>query len=257
MKLSIVVPIYNEEAWIGETIRAAEAAVAEAGVTAEIVVIDDGSTDGSADAAQAAASDLPVRVVGQANAGRYEARKTGLREAAGDYVLFLDSRVRLLPGSLNFVVERLAVGEEIWNAHVMIAKDGNPYGAFWNVLTELVFSDYFADPRTTSFDAESFERFPKGTTCFLAPRERLLSAFGAFTTRYDDTRMANDDTPIIRRLAEEGPIHISPRFSCLYRPRDEPQWLRPARLPPRACLPRRSWSAGVRVSSPSWWRSIP
>jgi glycosyltransferase involved in cell wall biosynthesis len=219
MKLSIVVPIYNEEARISDTIKAAEAAVAEAGLDAEILVVDDGSTDGSAEAAEAASNGLPVRVLRQANAGRYLARKKGLEAAEGDYILFLDSRVRLLPGSLDFIRERVEAGEDVWNAHVIIATNGKPYGAFWNVLTELVFSDYFAEPRTTSFDAESFERFPKGTTCFLAPRDRLLAAFGAFTSRYDDIRMANDDTPIIRRLAEEGSIHISPRFSCLYQPR--------------------------------------
>jgi glycosyltransferase involved in cell wall biosynthesis len=162
---------------------------------------------------------LPLRVLRQENAGRFAARKAGLDAALGEYVLFLDSRVRLLPGALTFVAERLQDGDDVWNAHVEIEADGNPYGRFWNVLTELVFTEYFANPRTTSFDAESFERFPKGTTCFLAPREALLTAFDAFSTRYTDPRNANDDTPIIRRLAGERRIHISPNFRCLYRPR--------------------------------------
>ena len=220
MKISVVIPLYNERDNIGRTIGAVDAALRDAELDAEIVVVDDGSTDGSGDAARGAASDLPLRVLGQPNSGRYAARKAGLEAAQGEYVLFLDSRVRLQPGALTFLAERLGKGEDVWNAHVVIEADGNPYGLFWTVLTEIAFADYFANPRTTSFDAESFERFPKGTTCFVAPREALLDAFSAFSTRYGDIRNANDDTPLIRRLAEQRPINISPHFSCLYRPRD-------------------------------------
>ena len=219
MKFSVVIPVYNEREHIAATVEAAGTALRTAGLEGEIVVVDDGSTDGSAEAASAAANGLPLRVVRQANSGRYAARKAGLESAAGDYVLFLDSRVRLEPDSLEFVAERLAAGDDVWNAHVVIDTDGNPYGLFWNVLTELAFAEYFSDPRTTSFGVENFERFPKGTTCFLAPREALLAAFEAFSTRYADRRNANDDTPIIRRLAEGRPIHISPRFSVVYKPR--------------------------------------
>jgi glycosyltransferase involved in cell wall biosynthesis len=215
----VVIPLYNERDKIGETIGAIDAALREAKLDAEIVVVDDGSSDGSGDTARAAHSETPLRVLVQSNGGRYAARKAGLEAATGEYVLFLDSRVRLQPGALPFVAERLADGEGVWNAHVLIEADGNPYGRFWNVLTELVFAEYFGNPRTTSFDAESFERFPKGTTCFLAPRAELLEAFEAFSTRYSDVRNANDDTPIIRRLAERQPINISPSFAALYRPR--------------------------------------
>jgi hypothetical protein len=137
-------------------------------------------------------------------------------------VLFLDARVRLLPGSLAFVSEQLGDGpdSQVWNAHCMIAHEGNPYGEFWNVLTELAFSEYFDNPRTTSFDAESFDRFPKGTTCFLAPRTTLREAFDRFASRYADLHYANDDTPVIRSIAGRQRINISPRFSCLYWPRN-------------------------------------
>jgi glycosyltransferase involved in cell wall biosynthesis len=219
LRVSVVIPLYNERGNIGQTIGAVETALREAGLDAEIVVVDDGSTDGSGDTARGADVGLRLRVIEQPNSGRYAARKAGLAAAEGDYVLFLDSRVRLQPGALAFLAERLGEGEHVWNAHVVIETNGNPYARFWNVLTELAFADYFSDPRTTSFGAENFERFPKGTTCFLAPREALVDAFRAFSTRYSDTRNANDDTPIIRRLAEQRPINISPRFSCLYRPR--------------------------------------
>jgi len=220
--LSIVIPVYNERGSIAETVRAAcEALKEEPKFDAEIVVVDDGSTDGTADALEGFDGQVPVRVLRQDNAGRFAARARGLAEARGDYVLFLDARVRILPGAFEFLAERVGNGDgNVWNAHCVIEQEGNPYGVFWNVLTEIAFSSYFDEPRTTSFDAESFERFPKGTTCFFAPRADLADAFGGFSTRYAEQRFANDDTPIIRALASRGAIGISPGFACSYRPRD-------------------------------------
>jgi hypothetical protein len=95
----------------------------------------------------------------------------------------------------------------------------NPYARFWNVLTELAFREYFANPRRTSYGPAEFDRFPKGTTCFLAPRELLLTSMGEVRSMYDTLEHANDDTLMIRAIAERQRINISPGFSCLYRSR--------------------------------------
>jgi glycosyltransferase involved in cell wall biosynthesis len=216
--LSVVIPVYNEAAYLPETLRALMAAVDESGVDAEVIVVDDGSTDGTADAARASANgSLDMRVVSQPNRGRFEARRAGLAEARGDYVFFLDSRTRLAPGALRFVGERLQ-SAPVWNGHVHVDAD-NAWGEFWRLLAELAWRDYFDDPRTTSFGLAEFDRYPKGTGCFLAPRSLLESAFDGFQTRYRDIRLANDDTPILRAVAAAEPIHISPEFACTYSPR--------------------------------------
>jgi hypothetical protein len=119
---------------------------------------------------------------------------------------------------LRFVRDRVEVGESVWNGHVVVDAD-TAYGVFWRLLAELAWRDYFDRPRTTSFGVEEFDRFPKGTTCFLAPRELLLSAFSTFRTRYRDVRLANDDTPILRAVAARERIGISPSFACVYSPR--------------------------------------
>jgi hypothetical protein len=220
-KVSVVIPIYNEAVHIGETVGALEDAVRELdGVEAELVVVDDGSTDDSGNRAAEAAKSLSVEVVRQENAGRLAARRSGLQRASGDYILFLDSRVRLLPGSLGFVAGRLESGdgEEVWNAHCHIDTE-SVYGRFWNALTEIAFSEYFADPRDTSFGEEEFDRFPKGTTCFMAPKEALEQSFASLRSYYADERRANDDTPIIRSLARTHRVRISPDFACSYKPR--------------------------------------
>ena len=216
--LSVVMPVYNEETHVGATIDALATALEDSGFDAELVVVDDGSTDASGDVARASADGrLEARVLTQPNSGRFVARRAGLAQARGEYVLFLDSRVRLGAGSLRFVHERLQ-SARVWNGHVYVDAD-NAFGEFWRLLAELAWRDYFDNPRTTSFGLEEFDRFPKGTTCFLAPRALLESAFADFRSHYANVRLANDDTPVLRAVAAAERIHISPEFSCTYFPR--------------------------------------
>ncbi len=216
--LSVVMPVFNEASHLPGTVEALVAALDTSGFDAELVLVDDGSSDGSADAALACTDGrIALRVLAQPNRGRFEARRAGLSAAQGEYVLFLDARVRLRSGALRFVQPRLAT-EPVWNGHVDIEAE-NAFADFWRLLAELAWRDYFDNPRTTSFGLAEFDRFPKGTTCFLGPRTLLESAFARFTSHYDDVRLANDDTPILRAVAAQERIHISPEFSCVYSPR--------------------------------------
>jgi prepilin-type processing-associated H-X9-DG protein len=209
-------PVFNEASHLAGTVEALVAALEGTGFDAELVVVDDGSTDSSADiAAGSADGHIPIKVLSQRNSGRFE----GLAAASGDFVLFLDARVRLAPDALRFVGGRLD-GEPVWNGHVEIETE-SPLGAFWRLLAELAWRDYFDHPRTTTFGLAEFDDFPKGTTCFLAPRTLLESAFAQFRTGYGDVRLANDDTPILRALAAEQRIAISPQFGCVYSPRTD------------------------------------
>jgi glycosyltransferase involved in cell wall biosynthesis len=217
--LSVVVPVYNEAEQLEPTLAALLVALGCSTFDAEIVVVDDGSTDESAAVARRVADrNVPLRVLTQPNRGRFEARRVGLAAAKGDFVLLLDARVRLLEDALRFVRDRLDAGEPVWNGHVRIETE-NLFGTFWRLLAELAWRDYFDAPRTTSFGLDDFDRFPKGTTCFLAPRPLLTWAFDEFRTRYADVRLANDDTPVLRRLAGRRRIGISPEFACVYVPR--------------------------------------
>ncbi|MCA1480992.1 glycosyltransferase, partial [Bradyrhizobium sp. NBAIM08] len=90
--LTVVIPAYNADQHIGATIAALCEAVARIpAVETEVVLVDDGSTDATAARAeQAAEGRVPLRVVRQANAGRFLARRRGLEEAIGETVLLLD-----------------------------------------------------------------------------------------------------------------------------------------------------------------------
>jgi len=221
--LSIVIPVYNEPQWIGPVVDDLVSAVSHAEFEdVELIIVDDGSDTSTQTALGSLSTPFPMRVLRQANSGRFAARRAGIEAANGELVLLLDARVSIAPDALEFVAARLNGTERlpIWNAHVNVDLHRNPFGRFWSVIEFLAFRDYLGNPRTTSYGLEDFDRYPKGTTCFLAPRELLLDAMSGFRSYYEDTRDANDDTPVIRSLAARQRINISPGFSCLYRPRN-------------------------------------
>ena len=221
--LTVILPTYNSAAWLPETIAHLREAVRRAAwPDVEIVIVDDGSTDETA-ALLAADSGTPaLTVIGQENAGRFRARETGLRAARGELVLFIDARVHAHPESLAFVAAQLRGHPErrIWNGHVVTASGASMVTRFWDAVTFLAWRRYLRRPTLTSYGAADYDYFPKGTTFFLAPRESLLEAAAAFESSFEDLRHANDDTLMIRPLAERHRIFISPDFSCTYHPRD-------------------------------------
>lgn len=84
--LSVVMPMYNAEEWVGEAI---ESVLARADGLLELIVVDDGSTDSGPEIA--AAFGDPVRLVWQENAGPSRARNVGVGQARGALVGFLDA----------------------------------------------------------------------------------------------------------------------------------------------------------------------
>lgn len=221
--LSIVIPVYNEPRWIGATVEAAVLAVEHSAFSeAELIVVDDGCDEETQAALAALQTPFPLKVLHQENQGRFLARKAGVRAARGELVLLLDARVLLAPDSLEFISRGLGTDGmlSIWNGHAEIDLAGNPYARFWNVLSEVAYSAYCANPRTISYGIEEFDRYPKGTTCFLAPREPLVEAIEGFDSLFSDTRNANDDTSVIRLLAARQRINMSPSFACVYHSRE-------------------------------------
>jgi glycosyltransferase involved in cell wall biosynthesis len=103
MLLSVVIPTMNKAGLLGRTLAALEHQDLGPGQGWEVVVVDDGSTDGTAAllAEQATAGRLPLKVVSPGgNVGRAKARNLGARTAAGDFLLFLDDDIVAPPGLL-------------------------------------------------------------------------------------------------------------------------------------------------------------
>lgn len=94
--ISVVIPLYNKQREIGEAVRSA---LAQTLLPREIIVVDDGSTDGGAEIVRTIGSPL-VRLVSQPNAGVCAARNHGIEESAGEYIALLDADDAWEPGFL-------------------------------------------------------------------------------------------------------------------------------------------------------------
>jgi glycosyltransferase involved in cell wall biosynthesis len=222
--LSIVIPVFNGEGWIGRCLEHLATAVESSPITrAEVILIDDGSTDRTLEEARRAlpiGGSLVLHALSQPNSGRFAARRLGLQHASHEFVLLIDTRVFIAPQALDFVARRLLdPGQQVWTSHVEAATDGNPIAGFWQAIEHVAWRRYFKRPQTTSYGIDEFDYFPKGTTALIAPKALLLDAFDAFTPTVTDWRKVNDDTAVLRWVAERTPINVSPSYSSTYNAR--------------------------------------
>ncbi|MFN9200245.1 MAG: glycosyltransferase family 2 protein [Planctomycetaceae bacterium] len=101
-QLSVLIPVYNGARYLAQTL---DSVLSQEGVSPEIIVVDDGSTDDSVSVAQSFAP--RVRTVGRPHAGLAATRNAALREARGDFIAHLDQDDLLTPRSLSVRLQRL------------------------------------------------------------------------------------------------------------------------------------------------------
>lgn len=89
MKVSVIIPVYNTEAYLRQCV---DSVIGQTYNNIEVILVDDGSKDGSPAVCDGyAASDTRIRVIHKENGGLSDARNRGVDEATGDYVIFIDS----------------------------------------------------------------------------------------------------------------------------------------------------------------------
>jgi glycosyltransferase involved in cell wall biosynthesis len=201
-------------------------AMQEAGFSsneAEIILVNDGSTDDSLQAARSLSSSYPILVLDQPNGGRFMARKAGLLASGKENVLFIDSRVFIHSKALKYLVQQRASdpSKAVWTSHVIVDKKGNIIARFADAIVFIGWRRYFAHPKDCSYGLMDFDHYPKGTTCFYAPKAVLLNAFEEFEEQTHDVKHANDDTRLIRLIARDHRINLSPSYSSTYHARNK------------------------------------
>ncbi|HEY1376226.1 MAG TPA: glycosyltransferase family 2 protein [Gemmataceae bacterium] len=112
LKLSVVIPVYNERRWLAEVVRRVEAVP----VPKEIVVVDDGSTDGTRDLLRELAGRPGVRAFYQPrNRGKGAALRVGFKHATGDVVLVQDADLEYDPADYRGCSGRSSAARPTWS----------------------------------------------------------------------------------------------------------------------------------------------
>lgn len=109
MKISFIIPALNEEAAIAACIEAVRAEAARVSNDAEIIVVDNGSTD----ATRARAEEAGARVVDEPRRGLSRARQTGFEHSTGELIANVDADVRIPPGWLDIAIARFVCNPDL------------------------------------------------------------------------------------------------------------------------------------------------
>jgi len=214
--IALIVPTYN----MAEHLEPMWASFKAAGLLetlTEIIFVDDGSTDDTANRLQqlAAQHDHVVVVTIPKNRGRFCARELGASQATSERLLFIDSRITVPPG---FAQALQLVARKASNVVGCIDIDTtlNVYCLYWQRTHAFIFWRHYRDTQVPLLlTPENYEQYLKGTTLFLCSRNLFLTSCNAF----GDTVPLNDDTTLMRRMVEHEPLIVHPDLRGNWVPR--------------------------------------
>jgi len=244
LKLSAVIPTYNRRTHV---LRAIDSVLAQTAPVDEIIVVDDGSTDGTSDAIRNRFGGR-VAVLGQKNSGVSAARNHGIREARGEWIALLDSDDVWLPTKIERQLEALATfGDEFGVCFTDCVYEGHP---------DIKLSNFEA----TGFgDAPTFGVLESPAQCILEEREPFCTP--SFLIRrslfdeidcFDEAAVIKEDTDVIFRLGFKTRFcFVSEKLVCMDRTISRTDGLS------EICVTRddRKYRSMIRVYSK--WLSLP
>jgi len=197
MEITAIVPSYNYGHMVG---RAVDSALAQSYPLAEIIVVDDGSTDNTREALEHFGP--PVRYLYQSNRGLSASRNLGLREARTPWVAFLDADDAWLPDKIRFQVKALEQkpGADMCYSGVRLTyESGAP--------------DDIVRPNPPEIMWPSFRYYNHViVSTVLARRELLLQAGG-----FNESLTACEDWDLWVRLGPKVVWALAPEPVTLYR----------------------------------------
>lgn len=136
---SVIVPAYNEAAWLPVTLPALKAAMAVSNLRGEIIVTDNNSTDATAEIAKQFGAHVVFEPVNQIS----RARNAGAREARGRYLVFVDADTVVPPALLGHALDNLESQDCIGGGAVVqfekeIKRSVHVVVAWWNLLSRFL-----------------------------------------------------------------------------------------------------------------------
>ncbi len=198
MKISFVVPAYNEAAVLGATLAAIQAQVAASGCTAQVIVVNNASTDATA---EIAAGFKGVTVVDEPQKGLYHARRAGLAAADGDLIANVDADTRITDGWIERVLAEFTASPKL------VALSG-PY-IYYDVSPMLRFSVGLFYRWGYIFYALNRWVFKVGSMMQggnFVVRSTALRQIGGYNANF---AFYGEDTDLARRLSAVGDVKFT------------------------------------------------
>jgi glycosyltransferase involved in cell wall biosynthesis len=200
--VSIVIPCFNQAHYLDEAIQSA---IALTHSRTQIIVVDDGSTDKSAEVAR---SYSKVVYFYQSNQGVGAARNTGLGASAGEFVIFLDHDDRLLPNAV----------EAGLNCFKNYPDCGFVFGRYRRINgAGTIISDPTKPPDESDFYLALLQRNPIGHPAVALHRRNVLEKVGGFDTAFEGCC----DYHLYLRIARSFPVRNHDGIVSEYRWHDD------------------------------------
>lgn len=186
-KISIIIPAYNEENYIGHLLASIQKQTLR---PFEVIVADNNSTDKTMNRAKEFSEQLPLKIINAGEPrGAGAARNVGAKHASGDILLFLDSDVELLPNFLEDSVEEF------------IARGLNLAGAYFYVSSHL--------PKIDRIGAKAINIY---SASFQYSKNPMASGFCTFVQRdwhtrlngFNESFLHSEDHDYVKRAVENG-----------------------------------------------------
>ncbi len=188
MKLSIVIPAYNEIGTVEQLLRR----VAEVPIQTEVIVVDDGSSDGTRPLLQELRDEglIDVLVFHEENQGKGAALRTGFERASGDVIAVQDADLEYDPHELTTLLEPILSGkaDAVYGSRFL----GGPHRVlfFWHMMGNrflTLLSNMFTDLNLTDME-----------TCYKVIHADLLKGFSLSANRF------GFEPEVTARLAQAG-----------------------------------------------------
>lgn len=197
--ISVIIPLYNKRLAIGRTI---DSVISQTYFEWELIVIDDGSNDGSNQVVEQYTFDERIHYIYKSNGGVSSARNMGIQMAKGEWLLYIDADDYLLPNALNTLLslaEKFEVNIAASNFYVEF--EGKRRRCLYNVKEGIV-SNNFRSLFFNSFDIRA------GATLY---KSSIIKQY-----RFDETLIRYEDAKLEFDILRNHKVAITSQFTMVY-----------------------------------------
>ena len=197
--ISIIIPLYNKATSIKRTIHSV---LSQSYTDFELIIINDGSTDNSAEIVNKQFYDKRIRYIYQDNAGVSSARNRGIKEAIGEWILFLDADDVLYPNALKILISKSVFNTNIISGNFYSTDENSKKTGVKLCKEGIIQNNYFS---------YYWKLFSIRTGCALINKNLLIKY------QFDESLSRFEDLKFIIDILQEAKIYNTKHYVLEYR----------------------------------------